>query len=188
MIASKDDYITFRKRDGTWKKSTIFKTGTFKFKVLLRKAEYYRNCRSSFLGRLLAYIYARRVLYYGRKIGFSIPLNVFGPGLSLPHTGTIVVNPAARVGADCRIHVCVNIGASGGSNSAPQIGDGAYIAPGAKIFGGIRLGDRIAIGANAVVNKSFPDNDITLVGMPAKVAGRGGAIEAGWNPNSRETL
>lgn len=184
MIQSREDYVYYRKRDGTWNGArSLLKTGCFKFKVLLRKAEYYHNCKKSFLGRALAYIYSRRVLYYGRQLGFSIPLNVFGPGLSLPHTGTIVVNPAARIGADCRVHVCVNIGASGGSDSAPVIGDGAYIGPGAKIFGKITLGHRVAIGANAVVNKSFDGNGITLAGIPASLVGTGGADAAGWTPS-----
>ncbi|MNL68290.1 putative lipopolysaccharide biosynthesis O-acetyl transferase WbbJ [compost metagenome] len=51
----------------------------------------------------------------------------------------------------------------------PVIGDNCYIGPGAKLFGAIRLGDNIAIGANAVVNRGFPDGNCTLGGIPAKV-------------------
>jgi serine O-acetyltransferase len=102
-------------------------------------------------------------------LGFSIPINVFGPGLSIAHRGTIVVNHGARVGANCRLHVCVNIGTEAGkSNGAPEIGDNCYIGPGAKLFGPIRLGDNLAIGANAVVNASFPEGNMTIGGVPAK--------------------
>jgi len=72
--------------------------------------------------------------------GFEIPLNVFGKGLSIAHKGTIVVNGAARIGENCRIHTCVNIGTlPGTSNVAPIIGNDVYIGPGAKIWGGYEL-------------------------------------------------
>ena len=45
------------------------------------------------------------------KLGFSIPINVLGSGLSLPHRGNIIVNPQTKIGENCRIHVGVNIGA-----------------------------------------------------------------------------
>jgi serine O-acetyltransferase len=71
------------------------------------------------------------------KLGFSIPINVFGPGLSIPHYGTIVVSKFARIGSNCRIHVGVNIGASAGEAKAPQLGHNIYIGPGAILFGDI---------------------------------------------------
>lgn len=82
----------------------------------------------------------------------------------------IVVNGGAKIGANCRIHVDVNIGTEAGKDSAaPKIGDNCYIAPGAKIFGPITIGAGTVIGANAVVNKSFPDGNQTLGGVPARV-------------------
>lgn len=49
------------------------------------------------------------------------------------------------------------------------IGKHVYIGPGAKIFGDIYIADDIAIGANAVVNKSFTTPGITVAGVPAKI-------------------
>ena len=51
---------------------------------------------------------------------------------------------------------------------APIIGDNCFIGPGAKLFGKIKIGNNVAIGANAVVNKSFEDN-VTIAGVPAKI-------------------
>lgn len=102
------------------------------------------------------------------RLGFTIPLNVFGPGLSIAHRGTIVINKDTRVGENCRIHACTNIGSGKGSVSAPQIGNNVYIGPGAKIFGDIVIADNIAIGANSVVNKSFYEKGISIAGIPAK--------------------
>lgn len=140
----------------------------WRFQRLLRKAEYWSN--SNRLGAGLIAFLRRRMLYRcGRKLGFSIPINVCGAGLSIAHIGTIVINTKCRIGQNCRIHVCVNIGASASDgSSAPIIGNNCYIAPGVKIYGGIIIGNNTAIGANAVVNKSFPDGNITIAGIPAK--------------------
>jgi serine O-acetyltransferase len=90
---------------------------------------------------------------------------VFGPGLSIAHWGTIVVNDKARVGFNCRIHPGSCIGERDGL--APRIGNDCYVGPGAVISGPITLGDNVKVGANAVVTKSF-GSDITLVGAPAR--------------------
>lgn len=105
------------------------------------------------------------------KYQWTIPINVFGKGLCIVHTGTIVVSEKAQIGENCRIHVCTNIGQaiSHGESGAPVIGNNVYIGPGAKIFGPITIGDNTAIGANAVVNKSFSDGNYTIAGVPAKV-------------------
>ena len=39
---------------------------------------------------------------------------------------------------------------------------------GCIIFGGITIGNNVTIGANAVVNKSVPDNAV-VAGVPAKI-------------------
>ncbi len=133
----------------------------------MRKLEYAINC-----GKNPIRTFYRKILFRKSsvKLGFSISPNTFGPGLSIAHRGTIVVNGGARIGANCRIHVDVNIGTEAGkSDAAPSIGDNCYIGPGAKIFGPIEIGSGSVIGANAVVNKSFPEGDQTLGGIPAKV-------------------
>lgn len=53
--------------------------------------------------------------------GFSIPVNSFGPGLSIAHGGTIVVNNTARIGKNCRIHEGVTIGATGKNGQAEAV-------------------------------------------------------------------
>lgn len=184
MISSKADYVAYRIADGTYRRD--LKTWWFddikRFLVCLRKYEYYTNCCSGAYGRLFAFYFRLRWRRLGRLLGFSIPINVCGPGLSLPHYGTLVIHPDAMIGRNCRIHICVNIGASGGKSGAPRIGDNVYIAPGAKIYGEIYIADGIAIAANSVVKDSFTDEGITIGGIPAKMISRGGAASAGWNP------
>lgn len=81
------------------------------FQIKMRKLEYWKNCRyKSILSKLLYSISYKRYEKYGYKLGYSIPINIFGPGLCLCHVGTIVINGKARVGSNARIHVGVNIG------------------------------------------------------------------------------
>ncbi|WP_265734838.1 DapH/DapD/GlmU-related protein [Acinetobacter indicus] len=47
-----------------------------------------------------------------------------------------------------------------------MIGDNVVIGTGAKLLGGIKIGNNVKIGANSVVLHSFPDN-CNLVGAPA---------------------
>ena len=149
----------------------------WQFQKKLRLLEYYINCKKGYLSKLITVYLRLSLRKQGRKLGFSIPPNVFGPGLSIAHAGTIVVNSNARIGANCRIHVCVNIGADiRDGNKAPIIGSNCYIGPGAKIYGAIEIGDNVGIGANAVVNKSFPSG-ITIAGVPARKIGDSGPMD-----------
>lgn len=109
------------------------------------------------------------------RLGFSIPPNVFDHGLCIVQYGNIVVNPNAKIGKNCRVHVGVNIGGKAGfyepdiaKTLCPTIGDDCYIGPGAKIFGPVIVANRCSIGANAVVTKSCDIEDSVLVGIPAK--------------------
>jgi serine O-acetyltransferase len=97
----------------------------------------------------------------GMKLGFTIPPNVFGPGLALPHWGTIVINPNCRVGARCRMHPGVCLGWHDGK--VPTLGDDCYLGPGAKLYGGVVLGNKTKVGPNAVVGRSYPEGGAVLV-------------------------
>lgn len=140
----------------------------YRYERLLRKCEYYRNTSkvNPYLNPL--YLYNKiKFRKLGFRLGFSISENSFGPGLSIAHYGSIIVNSNVKVGKNCRIHSGVNIGADKNANDVPSIGNNVYIGPGAKIFGNIEIGDNTKIGANAVVNKSFEGGG-TLIGIPAK--------------------
>ena len=107
-----------------------------------------------------------RLKQLGIKLGFTVPRHVFGPGPSLAHYGSIVVNGNARVGRNARVHSCVNIGE--GHGMAPVIGDGVYFGPGVKVFGGITIGDGAVLGANAVVNCDVATRS-AVAGVPARI-------------------
>ncbi len=181
MILSKADYLRFLEADrialarnhpGFVGRLIHYVSPDYiwEFQRLLRKLEYYKNVKNTGLINKLTYLYLKLTFKkLSVRLGFSIPENVFGPGLAIVHYGTIVVNQNARVGANCRIHVDTNIGASGGADRAPQLGDNVYLAPGVKIFGDIRIPNNTAIGANSVVNKSFKEENMLIAGVPAKI-------------------
>jgi serine O-acetyltransferase len=182
MISSKADYIRYLNQDkkalGVKSKGLedkivryVSPNQIWKFQKTMRKLEYYNNCKSNGLYKLYFFYLKYKFKRISIKLGFSIPINVFGPGLAIVHYGTIVINSRTKVGSNCRMHACVNIGASGGQQEAPQLGDNVYIAPGAKIYGNISIPNNTAIGANAVVNKSFEKENTIIAGIPAKVIG-----------------
>ncbi|MFT3682733.1 MAG: hypothetical protein QM791_20920 [Ferruginibacter sp.] len=180
MIRSKQDYLAYLEADRAGKPApgisqaveNIFLPANINnFKRLLRKAEYYKNVKKGFLNKLIYAWIKYRFKKISVRLGFSIPENVFGPGLTIPHYGTIVVNAKAKIGANCRIHACTNIGESGGVAGAPVIGDNVYIGPGAKIYGSITIANNIAIAANAAVSKSFLTEHKVIGGIPAKEIG-----------------
>jgi serine O-acetyltransferase len=181
MIKCKKDYILYLEADrialGKPRYSAVAlmeeylrRDHIWHFQRLLRKTEYYNNVVSKdfFLGKLMYIFLKMKLKNLSLKLGFSIPENVFGPGLAIVHYGTIVVNARAKVGSNCRIHVCTNIGESGGVAGAPSIGDNVYIGPGAKIYGAITIASNSVIAANAAVNKSIIEEGMLVAGIPAK--------------------
>lgn len=146
----------------------------YQLQIKLRKLEYKQSiANQGIINRIIYHINAKQFERYCLRMGCEIPVGVFGPGLCINHTGGIVVNGNAKIGSNCRINAGVNIGGFGRfneshTNTAPTIGNNAYIGPGAKIFGNIVIGDNVAIGANAVVLKDVPDNS-TVVGVPGRI-------------------
>jgi serine O-acetyltransferase len=108
-------------------------------------------------------------------IGFDTEI---GAGLYIGHSGYIVINTSAVLGENCNLSpgVVIGEGGRGDRRGTPVIGRRVYIAPGAKIFGRLTIGDDVAIGANAVVNTSVPDHGV-VVGNPARVVSYRGAAD-----------
>lgn len=175
MIQNKKDYYFYMEADriisGRNKKSNknrlihfLFPDHIAKFLHLLRTIEYYKNCRLDFIGKLIGKYYQIKFDQLSIKLGFSIPPNVFGPGLHIPHYGTIVVNSNTKVGANCVLHTCVCIAGEG-----KVLGNNVYISTGVIITGDIKVTNNITISANSLVNKSFENENLLIGGSPARV-------------------
>ena len=184
MITNKDDLRRYLEEDKnalqiSRNKPKFLGDEIWRFQIALRKHEYYNNQITNKLLELawVVRIYKTILCHYwhvkhkilGVLLGFSIPIHTIEEGLCIYHYGSIVIGRNAKIGKRCSIHNNVNIGQHHSLKETPVIGDDCYIGPGAKLFGNIILGNNVSIGANAVVNKSFDEDNIVLVGIPAKI-------------------
>lgn len=80
--------------------------------------------------------------------------------------GFATIVTAESIGNNVWINQQVTIGYNGAS--APMIGDNVVIYAGAKIIGGVHIGNNVTVGANAVVTKDIPDNCV-VAGVPARI-------------------
>lgn len=129
--------------------------------------------RSRVMRKLLSYPYF--VLHKLVQIvaGIELPREVsIGRNFIIDHSGGIVISGYATFGDNCRIRNGVVVGLARVEDPcAPQIGSDVDIGCGAKLLGRIRIGNRVAIGANAVVLVDVPD-DCIAAGVPAVVKPR----------------
>lgn len=148
--------------------------------ILLRKTEYYTNTHK----RLFAKIYRLRLHRIQNKYGLHISLNVFDEGLKIMHLGPVLTNGKACCGKNITMHMNTAVVAGGRDNNAPKLGNNIILGFGSVVLGGITLADNIAIGANALVNKSFYESDIAIAGVPAKKISDNGSTT--WNKKNND--
>lgn len=133
---------------------------------------------------LLAYRIAHRLRAYGvpflpRAIsqlarwltGIEIhPSAKIGTGFFIDHGMGVVIGETAEVGDYVTLFQGVTLGGTGKERGKrhPTLGNHVVVGAGAKILGGIRIGDNVKIGANSVVLKSVPANS-TVIGVPARI-------------------
>lgn len=180
MINSKSDLKIYLERDAKMlarprAHPRMIHDDMWKYQILMRKCEYYMNCKNYGIYKIWLKILKWRYSRIGQLRGFEIPFNTFGPGLAIAHCGSIIVNGHATIGENCRIHEGTTIGANGFSSPhAPKIGNNVYIATGAKIIGNISIADNVVIGANAVVVHDITEPGTTWAGVPArKISNKG---------------
>lgn len=128
------------------------------------------NIKPALIRKIFSFIY--KFLYKLIQIitGIELPCEVIvGKHFIIDHFGGIVISGYASFGDNCRIRNGVVVGLKNTANPiAPQIGNDVDIGAGAKILGPIVIGNRVTIGANAVVICDVPDDSIA-VGVPAVV-------------------
>jgi serine O-acetyltransferase len=138
--------------------------------VVYRFGRWRYGVRPALLRKLCSLVY--KVLYKIIQIvaGIELPCEArIGRNFVIDHFGGIVVSGYAQFGDNCRIRNGVVVGLSRvESPCAPIIGDNVDIGAGAKILGPIKIGNNVAVGANAVVICDVPD-DCIAVGVPAVI-------------------
>lgn len=91
-----------------------------------------------------------------------------GPGLLLLHPFNVLIGSEVVIGEDCSIFHEVTLGA-GVSEAMPVLGDRVVVFPGARIFGGVTIGDAAEIGANCVVTRDVPPKTMMIAPLPRAV-------------------
>lgn len=152
----------------------------FRFTYYLRKVAYYQQQKKAF--GVFAYFYNRIHLHHYRfKYGFDIsPTTNIGPGLYIGHFGGVVLSPHAVLGANVNIAQGVTIGAAsrGPRTGAPTLGDRVWVGANAIIVGKVTIGHDALIAPGAYVNFDVASMAVIL-GNPGKVvsnAGSGGYV------------
>lgn len=114
------------------------------------------------IGGLLAWVLMR---IYRPESTLHFNVDSVGPGLFIQH-GFATIIAAERIGANCWINQQVTIGFKDKVNR-PVLEDGVVVNAGAKIIGGVTVGEGSTVGANAVVIRDVPPWH-TAVGVPAR--------------------
>jgi serine O-acetyltransferase len=93
-------------------------------------------------------------------------------GLVFYHAFSTIISANSHIGQNCKIWQGVTIGFDE-KGKAPWIGNNVRISTGAKIIGGIKIGDNCIIGPNALVVRSIPPNCV-VVSEPSYIVKRDG--------------
>jgi len=101
------------------------------------------------------------------------PGATIGRRFFIDHGMGVVIGETAEVGDDVMLYHGVTLGGRSLAKGKrhPTIGDGVAVGAGAKVLGPVIIGDRSAVGANAVVTRDCPPDSV-LLGIPAKVRSR----------------
>ncbi|UVL28179.1 serine O-acetyltransferase [Pseudomonas donghuensis] len=135
--------------------------------VLLCRLAY--ACQRRRLSPLAKVFSLLNFMVFGIEIAVACKI---GPGLFFPHTQGTVIG-AYSIGSNAVIYQGVTVGARDldftyDEHHRPVVGDGVMLGAGAKVLGGIRLGDNVTVAANAVLLMSVPDQSV-VGGIPAKI-------------------
>ena len=95
-----------------------------------------------------------------------------GPGVFFPHTQGTVIG-AVSIGKNAVIYQGVTLGAKDldftyDASRRPVVGDNVLVGAGAKVLGGLTIGDSVCVAANAVLLMDAPDYAV-VAGVPARV-------------------
>lgn len=110
-----------------------------------------------------------------------------GEGFFIDHGMGVVIGETTEIGNNVTIFQGVTLGGTGKERGKrhPTLGDNVMVGVGAKILGGITVGEGVKIGANSVVLKSVPSQS-TVVGVPGRILKSKDSRSAQGNMNNGE--
>lgn len=98
------------------------------------------------------------------------PGATIGAWFFIDHGMGVVIGETTEIGDYVTLFQGVTLGGTGKERGKrhPTLGNHVVVGAGAKVLGGIRIGDNVKVGANAVVLRSVPPNS-TVVGNPGRI-------------------
>ena len=139
--------------------------------VLLKYKEFWGlRCAALRRGGLLVKCYNAYVAQFGASIPLSVKMD--GPPC-FPHgLNGIFMGELTHIGKGVTILQQVTIGmdtfASQDDNARRYIGDNVFIGAGAKVIGGVVIGENCRIGANSCVYQDMPPNSVAVM-QPTRI-------------------
>jgi len=129
--------------------------------------------------RISHWMWNRKIPFFPRLIsqfarwitGVEIhPGAIIGAHFFIDHGMGVVIGETTEIGDSVTLFQGVTLGGTGKERGKrhPTLGSHVVVGAGAKVLGGIRIGDNVKIGANAVVLRSVPPNS-TVVGNPGRI-------------------
>ena len=105
--------------------------------------------------------FQRRLYYiYGCEISHTAQIHT---SVEFVHPIAVIIGSRAVIEEGCSIYQGVTLGSNFHTDGTmPHIKNNTMIGAGAKIIGGITIGENCIIGANAVVTKTIPNNSIVV--------------------------
>ncbi len=160
----KEDWATYHGdigNRGLWAMAT-YRFGQWRYTI-----------KSSLIRKPFSLLYKVLKVFSEMVTSVELPCEaVVGKRLVIEHAFDIVISGDAVLGDDVILRNGVTIGLRHRLiRGSPVIGHRCDIGAGAKLLGPIKIGDDVAIGANAVVITDVPSNCIA-VGVPARIRSR----------------
>lgn len=160
LVCNNDRFVADTARWAEWK-SCPYKFAYMQFVFLMAEYKEFRN---------ICYYRMGKAQYFLRWIcspmdSLYIHCKDIGGGLLIQHGFSTIIT-AARIGNNAKIFQQVTIGYN--EEQLPILGDDVEVCCGAKVIGGVTIGNNVTIGAQALVVKDVIDN-VVVGGVPARV-------------------
>lgn len=142
--------------------------------LLFRTAHLLRQSKVTFVLFIWYFLFYR--VFVEWFLCIELPWKTWvGPGFRIDHGQALIINDGTVFGAGCTVRNSTTIGnkrlKDGTYSRSPRFGDRVDIGANAVIIGPITIGDDVAIGAGAVVLRDVPSKHVA-VGNPARIIPR----------------
>ncbi len=168
----KKDLYRYYGENGESLAQRLLRPPELKYIALFRRAN---ECR--FAPLKLYYTVRLKLLSYKTQIQIPVRTEI-GEGFYIGHSGSVIINPAAKLGKNMNVNAGAVIGAEnrGKRKGAPTFEGNCWIGSNAVVVGNINIGEDVLIAPLAYVNFDVPPHSI-VVGNPAKIISKENATE-----------